>query len=124
MKLIIRWLIIAASLFLAAWIVPGIQVVGNAWIVLGVTAIVLGLLNAIIRPVLKFLSCGFIFITMGLFSVVINATMLILASNLAQNWFDLGFYIDNFWSALLGALIVSVVSMILGNMLKEKKSKK
>ncbi|MCJ7695914.1 MAG: phage holin family protein [Anaerolineaceae bacterium] len=124
MKLIIRWLIIAASLFLAAWIVPGIQVVGNAWIVFGVTAIVLGLLNAIIRPVLKFLSCGFIFITMGLFSIVINASMLILASNLAQNWFDVGFYIDNFWSALLGSLIVSVVSMILGNLLKEKKSKK
>jgi len=124
MKLIVRWLIIAASLFLAAWIVPGIQVAGNAWMVFGITAIILGLLNAIIRPVLKFLSCGFIFITMGLFSIVINASMLILASNLAQNWFDVGFYVDNFWSALLGSLIISLVSMILGNVLKEKKSKK
>jgi len=121
MKLILRWLIIALSLYVAVLIVPGIEVVGNAWVAFSVMALVLGLVNAIIRPILKFMSCGFIIITLGLFSLVINAVTFWLASEISQNWFDIGFYVDNFWSALLGSLIVSIVSVVLSQILIEDK---
>jgi len=102
MKLIFRWLIIAISLYIAVLVVPGIQVEGDAWIAFSVMALILGLVNAIIRPILKFLSCGFIFLTLGLFVFVLNAATFLLASQIAQNWFNIGFYVNNFWSALFG----------------------
>ena len=68
LKLIIRWAIITLSLFVAVLIVPGIHVEGaNAWIGLAVVAIILGLFNAVLRPILAFLSCGCIIATLGLF---------------------------------------------------------
>jgi len=117
MKLISRWLIIAVSLYIAVLIVPGIRVEGDAWIAFTVMALILGLVNAIIRPILKFLSCGLIFLTLGLFVFVLNAATFLLASEIAQNWFNIGFYVNNFWAALLGSLIVSVVSVILSHIL-------
>lgn len=120
MKLILRWLIIAVSLYIAVLVVPGIQVDGDAWIAFSVMALVLGLVNAIIRPILKFLSCGVIILTLGLFVFVLNAATFLLASEIAQNWFNIGFHVDNFWSALLGSIIVSVVSVILSHILIEK----
>ncbi len=121
MKLILRWLIIALSLYVAVLIVPGIEVAGNAWVAFSVMAIVLSLVNAVIRPILKFLSCGFIILTLGLFSLVINAVTFWFASQIAQNWFDVGFRVDNFWSALLGSLIVSIVSVVLSQFLFDEK---
>jgi putative membrane protein len=121
MKLILRWLIIAISLYVAVLIVPGIEVAGNAWVAFSVMAIVLSLVNAVIRPILKFLSCGFIILTLGLFSLVINAVTFWFASQISQNWFDVGFYVDNFWSALLGSLIVSIVSVVLSQFLFDEK---
>jgi putative membrane protein len=121
MKLILRWLIIAISLYVAVLIVPGIEVAGNAWAAFSVMAIVLSLVNAIIRPILKFLSCGFIILTLGLFSLVINAATFWFASQIAQNWFDISFYVDSFWSALLGSLVVSVVSVVLSQILIDEK---
>jgi putative membrane protein len=119
MKLILRWLITALSLYVAVLIVPGIAVEGDAWIAFTVTALVLGLVNALVRPVLKLLSCGFIIITLGLFVFVINAATFYLASQIAQNWFNIGFYVDNFWSALLGSVVVSIVSVVLSKILIE-----
>jgi putative membrane protein len=114
MKLLIRWIIIVVSLVLAAWIVPGIHVIGTeAWIAYSVMAIVLGLVNAIIRPILKLLSCGCIIATLGLFLLVINAFTLWLSSWIAVNWLEIGFYVDDFWAAFWGALIVSIVSFLL-----------
>jgi putative membrane protein len=114
MKLLLRWLIIVVSLVVAAWLVPGIHVVGTeAWLAYSVMAIVLGLVNAIIRPILKLLSCGCIIATLGLFLLVINAFTLWLSSWIAVNILRIGFYIDSFWSAFLGALIVSMVSFLL-----------
>jgi putative membrane protein len=117
MKLILRWIIIAVALYVAVLIVPGITVEGDAWVAFTVMALILGLVNAIVRPVLKFLSCGFIIITLGLFVLVINAATFLLASEIAQNWFNVGFYVDGFLPALLGSLIVSVVSIILNQIL-------
>jgi putative membrane protein len=120
MKLVLRWLIIAVSLFVAAWIIPGIAVEGDAWIAYSVMAIILGLVNALVRPVLKFLSCGFILITLGLFVFVINAGTFLLAAQISRNWFGVGFYVDGFGAALLGSIVVSIVTVILSKILIDK----
>ena len=112
-SLLIRWVIVALALILTAYLVPGITVEGNGIIVVLGMAVVLGFVNAFIKPVLTFLSCGFIVLTMGLFLLVINAISLWLASWMAQNWFSLGFVVDGFWPAFWGAILVSVISFML-----------
>ena len=123
MKLILRWLIIAVSLYVAVLIVPGITVEGDAWLAFSITALILGLVNAVIRPILKFLSCGFIIITFGLFVFVINAATFLLASRIAQS-LNVGFYVDNFWAALFGSVIVSIVSVVLSQILIDEDKRK
>jgi len=123
MKLLIRWLIASVSLFVAAWIVPGIRVQSNGWVTFAVMAVILGLVNAVVRPVLKLLSCPLIILTLGVFVLVINGITLWLASAIAVGWFHVGFYVDGFWAAFLGALIVSVVSVILNAMVGEEVEK-
>ena len=113
MRLIIRWLVIAISLVVAVLIVPGITIDGNIWWAVAVTALVLGFVNAIIRPILQFLSCGCIVATLGIFLLVINAATLWAASWVSQNWFNAGFVVDGFWPAFWGGLIVSAVSFVL-----------
>jgi len=120
MNLLLRWIIASFSLFVAAWLVPGIRVEGNAWGVYAVMALILGLINAIIRPILKLLSLPIIILTLGLFLLVINGITLWMASALAVKVFHVGFYVDSFWSALLGALIVSIVSMILSAFFRKR----
>src|SRR6202521_3138333 len=120
MQLLLRWAITALSLFVAAWLVPGIRVQGEGWTVFAAMAVILGLVNAIIRPVLKLLSCPLIILTLGLFALVINGITLLLASAIAVNWFHVGFYVDGFWAAFLGALIVSIVSVVLTSLVTEE----
>ena len=120
MRLVIRWLIAALALFLAAWIVPGIEVAPNAWWIYAVVAVILGLVNALVRPVLKLLSCGLIILTLGLFTLVINGLTLWLSSSIAVHWFHVGFYVRGFWAAFWGALIVSVATVVLSMLFKDK----
>ena len=120
MKLVIRWLVTSLALFVAAWLVPGISVDdAQGWIAYAIMAVILGLVNAIIRPILKLLTCPLILLTLGLFVLVINALTLWLASSIVVNWFNIGFYVRSFWAALLGSVIVSVVSVILNSLLKD-----
>ena len=119
MKLLIRWIIASLALFAAAWLVPGIRVEGDAWVVFAVMAVILGLVNAVVRPFLKLLTCPLILLTLGLFVLVINGVSLWLASQIAVNWFHVGFYVDGFWSAFLGALIVSAVTIVLSAFVRE-----
>jgi putative membrane protein len=121
MKLIIRWVITALALVVAVWIVPGLRVEGDAWVAYALTAAVLGLINAFLRPLLKVLSCPLILVTLGLFVLVLNGLMLMLASHIAVSWFHVGFYVDGFWAAFWGALIVSLVSIVLNLMVREPK---
>jgi putative membrane protein len=124
MRLIVRWLIVAASLVVAARLIPGIYVEDtNAWIAVGVMAAILGLVNAIIRPILAFLSCGCIAATMGLFMLVINAFTLWLSSWICQTWLGIGFRVAGIWAALLGGIVVSVVSLVLSLLLPDKREK-
>ena len=122
-RFLIRWGITSAAVAIAAWVVPGITVnePHRAWTVV-LVALVLGLINAFIRPVLYALSCGLIVLTLGLFTLVINGLMLWLASWIATNWLGLGFNVDGFWTAVLGALIVSAVSVVVSIFVGRKKS--
>ena len=110
-KLLVRWLINAVALYVATELVPGIHADGG-WQVLLLMALIFGLVNALVRPILKFLTCPLIMLTLGLFTLVINALMLQLASWLGRQ-FGLGFYVAGFWPALLGAVVISVVSFVL-----------
>ncbi|HEV2233371.1 MAG TPA: phage holin family protein [Terriglobia bacterium] len=120
MKLLVRWAITSFSLFVAAWLVPGIRVEGSAWKIFALMAVILGLINSVVRPVLKLLSCPLIILTLGLFVFVINALTLWLASAIAVKWFHVGFYVDGFVPAFWGALIVSLVSVILNLLVSEE----
>ncbi len=124
MKLIIRWAIGAFSLFVAAWLVTGIHVDdGGGWVVYAVMAVILGLVNAFVRPLLKLLTCPLILLTLGLFTLVVNALTLLLSAWVANNLFGVGFYIDGFWPAFWGALIVSIVSVVLNVFIKDDDKK-
>jgi putative membrane protein len=118
--LVVRWLITAIALVVAAWLVPGIRVQDqNAWLAVAVMAAVLGLVNAFVRPLLTLLSCPLILLTLGLFLLVINAAMLGLASWIAVTLFGVGFSIDGFGSALVGSIVVSIVSFVLSLVLPD-----
>jgi len=122
MKLVIRWVITAVALVVAVWLIPGIRIESqNAWIAVGLMAVILGFVNAIIRPVLMFLSCGFIILTMGLFMIVVNGLALWLASWISVNLFNVGFYVDGLWPAILGSLVVSIVSFLLSLLIPDNK---
>jgi putative membrane protein len=101
--------------------VPGIHAERNSWTLFAVMAIILGLVNAIVRPILKLLSCPLVILTLGLFVLVINGITLWLASYIAVNWFHVGFYVRGFWAAFWGALAVSIVSMALTAVVKEER---
>lgn len=117
-RLIVRLLINAAALWLAAYLVPGIGYEG--WPTLLVVALIFGLINALIRPILKVLTCPLQILTLGLFTIVINALMLLLLAWLADQ-FDIAFWVDGFWpAAVLGALVVSVVSIVGSIFLKDR----
>jgi putative membrane protein len=108
----------AVAVFAAARLVPGIEVVGGVdWQVYAALAIVLGLVNALIRPVLSAMTCLLQVVTLGLFTFVLNAIMFWLSAgifNTVLSTFVGGeVRVDGFLPALLGALIVSVVSTIL-----------
>ncbi len=117
-KLLIRWVISAVSIFAAAWLLPGIQVEGGGWMVYFWMAIILGLANAIIRPILKLLTCPLVLLTLGLFTLVINALTLWIAASIAEGM-GIGFHVAGFGSALLGSIIISVVSVILNAFVKD-----
>ena len=111
MRLLLRILINAAALWVATQIVPGVTHTGP-WFTLLLVALVFGLLNAFVRPILKLLTCPLILLTLGLFTFVINALVLWLTSAVSKS-LGLHFYVTGFWPAFLGALVVSIVSVLL-----------
>jgi len=120
MKLVLRILINALALGAAAYLVPGIHAGSVTSVVL--IALVFGVLNALVRPLLKLLSCPLIVLTLGLFTLVLNAVMLLLTAKLGQA-FGIDFAVDGFKAAFLGALVVSVVSVVLSWVLIDEKKK-
>jgi len=114
MRFLLRLLLNGVAVFLAAQLIPGIEIAGpGAALAAGV---VLGLVNAIIRPVLILLTLPVTLLTLGLFIFVVNALCLALAA-----WFVPGFTISGFPAALIGALVISVISWLLSTILTDKK---
>jgi putative membrane protein len=111
MRFLVRLLISAAALWVATKIVPGVTYSGDG-IYLILVALVFGLLNALVRPVLALLTCPLLILTLGLFTFVINALVLWLTGALSGK-LGLGFHVAGFWAAFLGALVVTVVSFLL-----------
>ncbi|MEU8222281.1 phage holin family protein [Kribbella sp. NPDC048915] len=122
-NLIIRLLANAVALAVASWLVSGITLegatTGKRVLTLLIVAAIFGLVNAIVKPVVKLVSLPFLILTLGLLTFVINACMLLLTSWITGK-LDVQFHVDGFWAALLGALIISVVGMILNAVLPEK----
>ena len=111
MRFLLRLLVTAAALYAAVNLVPGLQWHGDALGLIGV-ALVFGVLNALVRPLLGLLTCPLVFLTLGLFVLVLNAVMLWMTAWVSIR-LGLGFVIDGFVPAFLGALVVSVVSAVL-----------
>jgi len=106
MKIIVRWLLLAAALLLVAYLYPGVTIksFGSAMI----AAFVLGLLNTLLRPILVLLTLPVTLITLGLFLFVINALMFYFAASLLE-----GFYVSGFFAALIGSLLYSLCGMVI-----------
>ena len=111
MLFLLQLLINAVALWVAIQVVDGIDHRGSWWSLL-LVALVFGVLNASVRPLLKLLSLPILILTLGLFIFVINALMLRL-TGWVSGLLGLGFYVEGFWAALFGGLIVSVVSLLL-----------
>ncbi len=117
MRFLLRLLINAAALWVAVQIVPGISYTGDWLPFLGV-ALIFGVVNAFIRPIVKLFTLPVILLTLGLFALVVNGLMLWLTSWLSTG-FGLRFHVDGCFSAILGALVVSVVSALLSMILAD-----
>ncbi len=117
-KFFIRWAINAVALYVAVLIVPGIDF-GGKWTGVLWLGLIIGLLNALVRPLLKILTCPLIILTLGLFTIVVNTLILMLANSIGQI-FNLGLTVDGFWSALLGSLVISIVSVIMSIILRDE----
>lgn len=111
MRFIANWFLNALALFLVSKILPGIHLAGF-WSAL-VAAAVIGLINALIKPLLLLLTLPITLITLGLFTFIINALLLLLASSLTP-----GFKIDGFGTALLGSILLSIVSTLLHSLVR------
>jgi putative membrane protein len=122
MRFLIRWLVTAVALWVAVRLVPGIGYEGSWLGMLGV-ALVFGLVNALIRPVVFLLTCPLVVLSLGLFIFVLNALMLWLTSAVSRS-LGLGFHVAGFWSALVGAVVVGLTSVVLNLFVGDKKKKK
>lgn len=125
MNFLLRVIINAVAIWLATLVLSGLDVVGGGdttttVIVFLVVALVFGLVNAVVKPIVKLLALPLYVLTLGLFTVIVNAAMLWLTSWLSQRT-EYGLRIDNFGTAVLGALIISIVSFVLSVALKNKR---
>jgi putative membrane protein len=119
-SLLLHWILNAAALWVAAALIPGLDFTGGPGKLLLVAA-VFGIVNSTLRPLLTILTCPLIVLTLGFFTLVINAVMLMVTGWLSESW-NLGFTVGGFWPAFFGGLVVGLVSMLLSLGLKDKKS--
>ncbi len=112
-RFLIHWLVIALALWVTAYILPGVAF--SSTTALAVAAIVLGVINALVRPILTLLTLPITILTLGLFYLLVNGFTFYLATKVVP-----GFTVSTFWWAVLGALLVSIVSAFVGSFLKDE----
>ncbi|GGX16501.1 hypothetical protein GCM10010383_53160 [Streptomyces lomondensis] len=123
MNFVVKTIANAGALAVAVWLLEKITLTGDSTGkkigTLIVVALLFGLVNFLVKPVVKLLSLPLLILTLGLFTLVVNALMLLLTSWLADQ-LDLSFHVEGFWTAVLGGLIISVVSWALNVVLPDK----
>ena len=136
MKIIIRILVTAVALAVAAWVVPGIHteqwalhggtaaITNNAVLArtLLIVAIIFGLVNALLKPVIKAVGCAFYLLTLGLIAIVVNGALLYLTSWIAYDELHQPFHVTTFTAAIEGALIVGIVSWLIHLVLGDERN--
>jgi putative membrane protein len=124
MKILLRVIVSAAALGVAAWVVPGIVVAGHSDAVKAGTllavAVIFGIINAVLKPIIKTVGCAFYVLTLGLAALVVNGLLLWLASYVAGD-LKLPFHVTGFVAGVEGALIVGVVSWVLHLVLRDER---
>ena len=118
-KLLLRLVINMLALYAAMALVPGIEAQSENWLPFIWLALIFGLINALLRPLLMLLTCPLIILTLGLGTLLINTLLFYLAGVIGQA-FNVGFTVDGFWPAFLGALVVSIVSIVLSLLLRDE----
>ncbi|MFD5097979.1 phage holin family protein [Streptomyces albidochromogenes] len=123
MNFLVKTIANAGALAVAIWLLHDITLTGDSTgkktlTLIGV-ALLFGLVNFLVKPVVQLLTLPLFILTLGLITLVVNALMLLLTSWLAEQ-FDLGFHVEGFWTAVLGGLIISVVSWALNVVLPER----
>lgn len=114
-NLLLRLIVNAVALWIAAWVVPGISLGGQGTEAIQTVltvALIFGVINALIRPIIKFLTCPFYVLTLGLFTFIMNALMLMLTGNIAGE-VGQAFSVANFEAAFWGGIVISIVSFLL-----------
>lgn len=123
MRFLVRWAINALALYAAIYFVNntigGIDLQNTNWTAYIWMALIFGLVNALLRPLISILTCPLIILTLGLFTLLINTFLFYLAGWIGT-FFNVGYTIDNFWSAFVGAIVVSVVSIVLSMILRDE----
>jgi len=123
MGFLIRLAVNAVALWITTLIVPGIDVTGdtatNNALTLVIVALIFGLVNAVLKPVIKVVGCVFYLLPLGLFALVVNALLFLLTDWLAQQ-LDLPFAIDGFWPAFWGAIVMAVVGWLISLVIPDK----
>lgn len=117
-RFILRWAINTAAIYLAIRFVPGISL-QSGWVSVIWLALIFGLVNALLRPLLKLLTCPLILLTLGLFTLLINTFLFWLTGQIGH-FFGIGITMNGFWPAFLGGLVVTVVSVVLTFILKDE----
>lgn len=107
---LIQCLLLTLGIWVAAELVNGIYLVG--WQSTLIVAAILGLLNAFVKPTITLISLPLTILTLGLFSIVINSGLLLLTSWIAKHFNDINFYVDDFVAAVFGAVIISIVGIV------------
>jgi len=127
MRTILRLLATAGALAVATWLLSGITVTdpttSGKILALLIVALIFGVLNAIVKPIFKLVTLPIVLLTLGLFLLVINACIMLLTSWVASN-VGLGWHVDGFWTAVFGAIIVSVVSFFLNAFVPDRNERR
>ena len=126
MRLIIRVLVTAASMLVATLVLPGIEITAGSTVskvlTLLAVALIFGIINAVLKPIVKVVGCVFYILTLGLIGLVVNALLLLLTSWVADK-LNLPFHITGFWPAFWGAIIVGVVGWLLSILITDRDGK-
>ena len=123
MNFLLRWIATAVAVAAAVWLVPGITIVGSdGTVAVILMALVLSLVNMVVKPVLQLISLPITVITLGIFYLVVNALLLELAAWAATGLFGSGIALSGFGAAFLGSIVISIVSAIANGLLGTDKN--